>query len=106
MRARTSAHLAKAEHHRAVAQALIGSVGCQISQSPPIDWAIIAAFYAAVHYVNAWLWERWQQDPGGHGPRSDAVWLSPELQAAGAAYGTLKDLGWQCRYQPFFTPST
>ncbi len=34
-------------------------------QTPPFDWAVVIAFYAAVHYVNAYLWERDNRyDPG------------------------------------------
>jgi hypothetical protein len=70
-----------------------------------LDWAVVAGFYAAVHYANAWFWERWQRDPGGHHARSNAVWLSPELRPAAVSYNVLRDLGWQARYEPFYTPA-
>ncbi len=52
MTPRTNAHLARAEHHREVARAPIGPLGTGLSQTPPLDWAVVAALYVAVHYVN------------------------------------------------------
>lgn len=43
-------HLAQGEHNREVAFHLL--------EPPRHDWAITAAFYGAVHYVEAWLYDR------------------------------------------------
>src|SRR3954452_1428141 len=104
MLARTQAHLAKAEHHRRIAQALVNPAAHGIPPPLPLDWTVVAAFYAAVHCANAWFWERWQHDPGGHPARSNAVWLSTELRPAAVSYAVLQDLGWQARYEPFYVP--
>lgn len=104
MEQRTSEHLAKADHHRDVAQALIGPLASQISQPPPLDWAVVAAFYAAVHYVNAYLWETRRFDPGTHPNRSAAVRAEPALRPAAPAYLRLQDLGFQARYVADYQP--
>jgi hypothetical protein len=104
MEQRTSEHLAKADHHRQVAQALVGPLASQISDSPPLDWAVVAAFYAAVHYVNVYLWETRQYDPGTHPNRGAAVQAEPVLRPAAQAYRRLQDLGFQARYVAHFQP--
>lgn len=47
-------HLAQAKHNEALATKLL-------SEPPYHDWAITAAFYAAVHYVETWLFDRREQ---------------------------------------------
>ena len=43
-------HLSQAEHNRATARHLL---------SPPFhDWSITAAFYAAIHYFEAWIYDQ------------------------------------------------
>jgi len=44
-------HLSQAEHNEEVAMRLV--------QEPPYhDWGITAAFYAAIHYLECWLFNR------------------------------------------------
>jgi hypothetical protein len=105
MEQRTAEHLEKADHHRDVAQALIGPLASQISQPPPLDWAVVAAFYAAVHYVNAYVWEIRHFDPGTHPNRSAAVRAEPVLRPAGQAYLRLQDHGFQARYVATYRPN-
>ncbi len=98
MKPETDAHLARADHHREVARALIGPHGLSISRTPPLDWAAVAAFYAAVHFVNAYLWEKLQQDPGDHQTRTAAIARLADLRAIQAPYAYLTGLGYQARY--------
>jgi len=105
MLGRTVAHLTKADHHRAVAQALIGSAGSQVSQPPPIDWALVAAFYAAVHYVNAYLWERYHKAPGDHSERTWGVQQDSGINACLTSYDFLKDAGYKARYDETYSLS-
>lgn len=102
MDARTEAHLRKAEHLRQIAHDLSARSASGPSGLPPHDWAVAAAFYAAVHYVNAYLWERQRLDPGSHRGRSGLMWSVPVLRPAAGAYSTLERLGWKYRYDPVF----
>jgi hypothetical protein len=46
-----SVHLSQAQHNEQLANKLI--------QEPPYhDWAITAAFYASIHYIECWLFEQ------------------------------------------------
>ena len=105
MEPRTRAHLARADHHRDVALALIGPVAASLTRPPPLDWAVVAAFYAAVHYVNAYLWETQHWDPGTHQQRAAAVTRTAALRAAAHEYRWLMDLAYQARYVPHFRES-
>jgi hypothetical protein len=106
MEPRTQEHLARAEHHRDIAQLLVSPQASQLSPEPPTDWAVVAAFYAAVHYVNAWLWETRQFRPGTHADRTAAVRAEPPLRPAAQAYRNLQDLAYQARYAYRFQPTT
>ncbi len=71
-------------------------------QPPPLDWAVVAAFYAAVHYVNAYLWERQRYEPHTHEARENAVARAVEVRAAYDAYARLRGLAYRARYVPLF----
>jgi len=71
-------------------------------QPPPLEWAAVAAFYAAVHYVNAFLWERLGQSPGDHRVRRGLVARATALRSVSGAYDALFDLGWHARYTAGF----
>ena len=62
------AYLAQAKHNREVADVLL-------RDDPPISrqWAITCMFYAALHYVNAYICRRGQQVPREHGNRDRLV---------------------------------
>jgi hypothetical protein len=53
MEQKTREHLETAARNRDLAHALIDPESSIIVQPPPLDWAVVVAFYAAVHYVNA-----------------------------------------------------
>lgn len=61
------------------------------------------AFYAAVHYVNAYLWEARQFVPASHPERSRAVHAEAALRPARDSYGLLRDYGYEARYTATFT---
>lgn len=71
-------------------------------QPPPFEWAVVAAFYAAVHYVNAIIWERDRTDPGDHQNRVAEVCTNPALSTAAASYQRLKGLAHKARYAATF----
>jgi len=98
----TEAHLARAERNRVVARALCDPRSSLGLQPQPFEWAAIAAFYAAVHYVNAFIWERFGQAPGDHRTRRGFVARIAPLNRVLRAYDLLADLGWQARYATVF----
>ena len=100
----TIQHLARAEHHRAVAHALCDPQQCPGVQPPPLDWAAVAGFHAAVHYVHAFLWEQHTLNPTDHPSRAGYVARTSPLRQILGAYQLLYDLGWQARYRRTFQP--
>ncbi len=72
---------------------------------PPYDWAAIAAFYAAVHYVNAFLWEQLGIAPQDHRARRQLVARTSPLNRVVAPYDRLTAIGWDARYTATFSPS-
>lgn len=104
LRPETSQHLARAEHHHDVARMLCDPQQTTAVQPLPVDWAAVAAFYAAVHYVHAFLWERHSLSPTDHRSRAGYVARTAPLKQVQSAYSVLYDLGWQARYQRTFRP--
>lgn len=62
MKPRTRDFLEAATRHQQFASVQINM------PTPPAwaEWAIIASFYSAVHYVNANLWENYEFEPRSH----------------------------------------
>ena len=56
------------------------------------------AFYAAVHFVKAYLWERHRVAPRNHTERGHHVRHDPGLRRCANAYGRLLDTGYKARY--------
>jgi hypothetical protein len=101
MDAVAQAHLDKAGAYRTVVHTLAALPQAAANQPPLLDWAVVAAFYAAVHYINAFLLETTGQAPTAHGPRRSAM-IGTKGARALAAYRGLEDLAWQIRYEPRF----
>ena len=100
----TQAHLARAERNRTVARALCDPQQTPTITPPPLEWAAVAAFYAAVHYVHAFLWERLGQNPTDHPMRRRCVAQIAPLKAVVGEYDILSDLAYQARYPRTFQP--
>ncbi len=102
----TPRHLARAERNRALARALTDPEQCPSVRPPPLEWASVAAFYAAVHYASAHLWERLGVgiDRTDHASRRRYIARLAELRPGLGAYDLLYDLGWQARYIASFQP--
>ncbi|MBA2446594.1 MAG: hypothetical protein H0V51_01065 [Chloroflexi bacterium] len=98
---KTSAHLETAARNRDIA-ALVAQSSSLDVQPPPFEWAVVVAFYSAVHYVNAYLWEKQRYEPPDHGARRNAVLRIAELRVADSAYANLRDLAHRARYRPRF----
>lgn len=82
-------HLAQAEHNESTASALAGSGF--------YDWAATCLFYAALHWVQAYLVRRGQV-PGSHRQREALMRTRPELRSIVDAYRVLKTDSESARY--------
>ncbi len=65
----------------------------------------MVAFYAAVHYVNGYLWETARFAPANHGERSRRVRQDRGLRRGRAEYSRLSTDAYQARYNTAFTLS-
>ncbi len=93
---KTADCLSKADANRDLAGELITSS----LRSFPYDWVIVIAFYAAVHYVNAYLWENDNQyEPENHQDRSGKIYALPILYHVRDQYRRLNRLGFNARYR-------
>jgi hypothetical protein len=105
MKPETTAYLRKAARNREAARALSDPTSVITVQPPLLDWAVVAAFYSAVHYVNAYVWERQSYEPPDHNARNRIVTTDLALRAAKDAYMRLSDLAWKARYLRRFQPA-
>jgi hypothetical protein len=103
---RTHNHLANARRNESFATFLLRSYLNSRGQQPPPDqpvellWCVVVAFYSAVHYVNAYLWEKYHFSPPNHAAREQRIYADPTLARIAVSYDTLKDWGMQARYDP------
>jgi hypothetical protein len=70
------------------------------SKPAALRWAAIALFYAAVHDVNAYLWERARLEPKHHEDREQLMFRWPDLAPLVRYYTALKNHAWRARYAP------
>lgn len=61
-------------------------------------------FSAAVHYVNAYVWEVRQIEPRNHDERLAMVALTSALKRADASYARLQQHGFSARYRLTYRP--
>jgi hypothetical protein len=97
----TRDYLARAARNRDLAIALVDR-SAVLGTEPPLDWAVVIAFYAAVHFVNGYLWEKQDYEPASHDQRETALNRVLGLRAVSLPYARLRTLGFQARYQPRF----
>lgn len=62
-------------------------------------------FYSAVHYVNAYLWERYHLTPRNHAERTYGVQRDPAISVCDRNYDTLKAVGFHARYDERYSLS-
>ena len=58
------------------------------------------AFYAAVHYVNAYLWDRLQVEPANHFERERFIRTVADLRPFASHYTRLQAISRSARYVP------
>ena len=93
----TRAHLLTANENGVFATRLI-DVDDQQSLPADLRWALVAAFYAAVHLVNAYLWEQRRIEPRNHDVRLLFVVMVSSLRPVASDYAHLQDLAYRARY--------
>lgn len=93
MKPRTRQHLRRAERNAQLAQRLA-------SEASPSEWVLVVAFYAAVHFVAAHLWEIAGIDVQNHREREQFIRTSASLKLIAEAYQRLYDDGYNVRYAP------
>jgi hypothetical protein len=69
------------------------------------EWAVVAAFYSAVHILNAYIWEIHQIEPASHRQRSRILASDVVLTFVRSDYRMLEELGWHARYDPTYQVS-
>ncbi len=90
-------HVAKADGNAEFALSL------PLNTQPNIDWALVALFYAALHYIEAYLAPA--HHLRSHEARDNYVGRDANLKSIYVEYGELKYYGFNARYGVFgFTP--
>ena len=85
-------HLFVAEQNRDLALVLLGPDADRV-RPRRVEWVGIVAFYAAVHHVNAYLWETRRFAPASHSDRSQAVVAESALRPIRDNYRVLRVFG-------------
>lgn len=86
------AHLTQARHNEAFVQSL------DMQTTVYLDWAVTGLFYAALHYIEAFLATQGQHSPS-HRSRDTVFRSFSQLRPIYSQYRTLKDVSMQARYQ-------
>jgi hypothetical protein len=94
---KTINHLRIAERNRDLARALLDPALGSLRPTP-WEWVAVIAFYAAVHTVNAYLWETRRYAPTNHGDRWMAVRFNVPISSCSRSYRALRDAGFDARY--------
>jgi hypothetical protein len=99
---KTINHLRIAERNRELARALLDP--SQASLRPtPWEWVAVIAFYAAVHLVNAYLWETRGLVPSSHAHRRRELQAALRISACRQSYSALNLAGYQARYDETYS---
>ena len=105
MKPETTRCLEQAARNRDLARFLLTSATSSGMTPPPIEWVAVVAFYSAVHYVNAILWEWVGVKPDTHTERTWYVDTHPPLTVITLDYRQLNNHGWHARYTPGYRMS-
>lgn len=104
MEQKSEAHLQAARRNRDLARALLGPSLADLRPAP-WEWVAVIAFYAAVHYVNAYVWEVARVESSSHGERLARIRREPAIRHCRRRYLRLQEFGLLARYEPTFTLS-
>jgi len=84
-------HVAQAKHNE--------RFFAKVDLNEDSDWAVTALFYAALHYIGAYLAMVGCQDPGSHGGRLRLIRQDEQTRKLFKEYSRLKDYSENARYQ-------
>lgn len=101
----TREHLDLAERNRDLARALLDPYISGALRPSPYEWIAVIAFYSAVHYVSAYLWEKHHEMIEEHPARWRRVRTEGLLRRCSVQYGRLQNAGWNARYTRGFQMS-
>jgi len=102
---RTREHLDLAERNQKLAQDLLDLAAAGTLQPPPYEWIAVIAFYSALHYVNAYLWEILQKETPSHPQRAAWVRQDKDLSACTGEFHRLWNAGGSARYDRGYSVS-
>jgi hypothetical protein len=88
-------HLLKAEGNESFATTITPE------SQPKIDWALVVLFYAAVHYIEAYLAAQFNMHVRSHTTRDGWVGRDSTLRRTFNEYQHLKFYGYNARYEMF-----
>jgi hypothetical protein len=71
----------------------------QPNSQAEIDWTLVILFYAAVHYVEAYLFKYWGQHVRSHTTRDKYFGKEASLKKIFSSYSHLKFYGYNARYE-------
>lgn len=97
MKPRTREHLNTANENRGLAREMVRGVTTPAARERR---AVVIAFYAAVHYVNAYLWETASIAPQNHGDRRTKMQQDALLGPLVFRYRSLVLYAFDARYTP------
>ena len=86
-------HVKKAEGNEAFAAAIAPNTQTEI------DWTLVVLFYAAVHYVEAYLFKQWGMHVRSHTTRDKYFGKEASLKKIFSPYSHLKYYGYNARYE-------
>ena len=86
-------HVEKAEGNEAFAASIAPNTQTEI------DWTLVVLFYAAVHYVEAYLYKQWGQHVRSHTTRDKYFGKEAVLKKIFSPYSHLKYYGYNARYE-------
>lgn len=89
-------YLSHADRNLEVAGRLAAAPG--VSSPISLQWAVVCVFYAAVHYVNAYLESRTGHVPDNHGDRETRISMDMD-EPVDEAYRDLKTVCDNARYR-------
>ena len=104
MEQKTEEHLQAARRNRDLARALLGPSVAHLRPAP-WEWVAVIAFYSAIHYVNAYVWETARFEPSSHGERLARIRREPAIRHCRRRYARLQELGQLARYEATFALS-
>ncbi|MFN8636197.1 MAG: hypothetical protein U0893_20290 [Chloroflexota bacterium] len=100
---RTGEHLDIAARNQKLVRDLLALAAPGALQPPPYEWIAVIAFYSALHYVDAYLWEILQRETRSHPRRAAWVRQDRGLNPCTGEYHRLWNAGGSARYDRGFS---